>query len=192
MSKMNIFILSLDPKEAAEQHCDKHVIKMILETTQLLYICWESLGYETWRDDMEKQLCESDIIKDMKSKGQKVNTKTYKAGKGHLNHPCSKWLRESKENYNWLCSLGIALCEEKLRRWPANRQHACYGHLKMLQENVPTGSFPRTGLTPFAKAMPEEYKKECPVESYKLYYNQGKKHILKWTNRQTPKWINER
>lgn len=33
---MNIFILSEDPQEAAEMMCDKHVVKMILETAQLL------------------------------------------------------------------------------------------------------------------------------------------------------------
>jgi len=29
---MNIFVLDYNPKKAAEYHCDKHVVKMILET----------------------------------------------------------------------------------------------------------------------------------------------------------------
>ena len=33
---MNIFHLHKDPKICAEYHCDKHVVKMILETAQML------------------------------------------------------------------------------------------------------------------------------------------------------------
>ena len=33
---MNIFYLSRDPHEAARLQCDRHVVKMILETGQLL------------------------------------------------------------------------------------------------------------------------------------------------------------
>ena len=33
---MNIFILNEDPEIAAQEQCDKHVVKMILETAQML------------------------------------------------------------------------------------------------------------------------------------------------------------
>ena len=33
---MNIFVIDQDPKTAAQQLCDKHVVKMILESAQML------------------------------------------------------------------------------------------------------------------------------------------------------------
>lgn len=33
---MNIFVLSEGPVEAARMQCDKHVVKMIVETAQML------------------------------------------------------------------------------------------------------------------------------------------------------------
>lgn len=41
---MNIFYLSRDPVLCAEMHCDKHVVKMILETAQLLSTAHWELG----------------------------------------------------------------------------------------------------------------------------------------------------
>lgn len=185
---MNIFVLSLDPEEAAQEHCDKHVVKMILETTQLLYMCWNYFDEENWRPMLEQQLEKNETIMSMVENGQKVNLKTYKCGKGHMNHPCSKWLRESSANYIWLCKLGLSLCEEKMFRWPNNKQHSCLGHLEVLSSNIPVG-LPNIEMTPFALAMPDENKNDCPVESYHNYYNNNKQNLLKWTNRNIPDWV---
>ena len=188
---MNIFVLSLSPSEAAELHCDKHVIKMILETTQLLYMCWNYHGDDNWRETIESQLRTNDTLLKMDANNQKVNFKTYKSGKGHMNHPCSKWLRESVENYKWLCELGIFLCSEKMHRWPKNKQHSCLGHLEVLNKNVPV-KLPNIQRTSFALAMPDIYKTVCPVASYKTYYNNDKQKMLKWTNRSVPLWIEKK
>ena len=185
---MNIFILSLNAKKAAEQHCDKHVVKMILETTQLLYMCWNYFDEDKWRQKLEEQLKENSIIKNMIENKQKVNLNTYKSGKGHMNHPCSKWVRESVENYKWLCKLGIELCDEKMYRWPKNKQHSCLGHLQILQKNIPV-NLPNIEQTKFALAMPDENKTNNAVESYQKYYKNDKQKLVKWTNRETPKWI---
>ena len=37
---MNLFLLDVDLKKCAQFHCNKHVVKMILELTQILYTCW--------------------------------------------------------------------------------------------------------------------------------------------------------
>ena len=79
---MNIFFLSYDPKECAKFHNNKHCVKMILETSQLLCGVHWSLGGEA----------------------------PYKLS--HKNHPCSVWVRTSISNYNWLCELGLELCYE--------------------------------------------------------------------------------
>ena len=185
---MNIFVISFNPKEAAEQHCDKHVIKMILETTQLLYHCWAFFDEDYWRSFIEMELSLNTTLINMQESGQKVNFNTYKSGKGHMNHPCSKWVRESVENYKWLCALGLHLCEEKMHRWPKNKQHSCLGHLEVLSKNIPR-ELPIIPLTRFALAMPEAYKQESVIHSYHMYYNMEKNKMFEWTNRESPDWI---
>jgi hypothetical protein len=86
---MNIFVLDENPQIAAQMHNDKHVVKMILETAQLL------CGVHHMTDSQY-------VI-------------PYKLS--HKNHPCSIWSRECIENYTWLCDLGIALCDEYRHRY---------------------------------------------------------------------------
>jgi hypothetical protein len=86
---MNIFILDLDVKKCAQYHCDKHVVKMILETAQLL--CGVHWVTET------------------------LHSIPYKLS--HKNHPCSIWARESLSNYLYLCELGLELCNEYTYRY---------------------------------------------------------------------------
>ena len=78
---MNIFYLDEDPVLAAQMHCDKHVVKMILESAQLL--------------STAHLLIDGDELADERG--------LYKAT--HKNHPSSKWVRDSSENYEWLWNL---------------------------------------------------------------------------------------
>ena len=87
---MNIFMLDNDPATAARYHCDKHVVKMILETAQLL--CG---AHHTTH--------------------QATHQVPYKLS--HKNHPCSIWVRESLSNYLYLCDLGLELCKEYTYRY---------------------------------------------------------------------------
>jgi hypothetical protein len=84
---MNIFVLDQDPKKCAEYHLDKHCVKMILETVQLLCGVHWVVGSEA----------------------------PYKLS--HKNHPCAIWARECIENYVWLCDLGLELCKEYTYRY---------------------------------------------------------------------------
>jgi hypothetical protein len=84
---MNIFFLDKDVRKCAQYHCDKHVVKMILETAQLL--------------------CSSHWVNN--------GTAPYKLS--HKNHPCSIWVRESLSNYLYLCELGLELCKEYTHRY---------------------------------------------------------------------------
>jgi hypothetical protein len=84
---MNIFFLDFDTKKCAQYHCDKHVVKMILETAQLLCGTHWIIGNEA----------------------------PYKLS--HKNHPCSIWVRESLSNYLYLCDLGLELCKEYTYRY---------------------------------------------------------------------------
>jgi hypothetical protein len=87
---MNIFILDYNTKKCAQYHCDKHVVKMILETAQLL------CGVHHMTPQVTPQV-------------------PYKLS--HKNHPCAIWARESLSNYLYLCDLGLELCKEYTYRY---------------------------------------------------------------------------
>ena len=161
MSKMNIFFLSFNSKQAAEYHCDKHVVKMILETAQLLYSAH-------WN---EKRLI--------------LPQNAYK--KAHVNHPCSIWTRESLSNYKWLADLGYWLCQEYRFRYK-DKTHKTEAHLIWLRANPPP-TLVDIGVTEIRLAMPLEYKHPNPVESYRTYYRENKlklRGIVKYTRRPPP------
>jgi hypothetical protein len=84
---MNIFILDRDPKVAATMLCDKHVVKMIVETAQMLCTAASKLGHEV----------------------------PYRPT--HAKHPCTIWVGESRSNWDWLIEHGLAMCEEYTRRY---------------------------------------------------------------------------
>ena len=87
---MNIFFLDWDVNKCAKDHCDKHVVKMILETAQLL------CGVHHMTPQVTPQV-------------------PYKLS--HKNHPCAIWTRSSLSNYLYLCELGLALCKEYTYRY---------------------------------------------------------------------------
>lgn len=104
---MNIFFLHWNPRICARWHLDKHVVKMILESCQLL--CGAH-----WMTDSEFE-------------------PVYKIT--HKNHPCAKWVRESLSNYKWLVMLTAELCSEYTYRY--ERVHKCQSMLKDLISNLP-------------------------------------------------------
>lgn len=85
---MNLFYLDRDPVEAARMQCDKHVVKMILETAQMLSTAHVELD------------------------GKQV---AYKAT--HKNHPSTVWVRSSAKAYRWAYEHMMALSAEYTRRY---------------------------------------------------------------------------
>lgn len=151
---MNIFVLDTSPVSSAQMQCDKHVVKMILETAQLLCSPFEP------------------------------DSAPYR--RTHFNHPCSKWVRESKANYLWLVQHGIALCSEYEFRY--GKKHKSSAVIKWCLDNINSLNFPEGQLTAFPKAMPDQYKTNDVVESYRNYYLGDKKKFAKWTRRGPPNW----
>ena len=158
---MNIFVLDYDTKKCAQMHCDKHVVKMILETAQLL------CGVHHMTNSV------SDI------------EVPYKLS--HRNHPCSIWVRGCVENYVWLCDLGIELCKEYTYRY--GKRHKSQDVIEWCMLNIP--NIKEIGdLTPFPLAMNDECKISGEVvESYRKYYIMYKKDFAKWTGREIPLWF---
>ena len=154
---MNIFVLDVDPQRAAEAHVDKHVVKMPLESAQMLCAARRLVG----------------------SKSEPRYKLTHKG------HPCTLWVCDSLQNYRWLSELGLAICREYTHRY--DKIHACEAVIGECIADPP--DFDRQGMTDFAQAMPDEYKRESAVEAYREYYRCNKLHLHSWTLRDTPEWL---
>lgn len=92
---MNLFVLDYDIPTCSKYHVNRHVVKMILETTQLL----------------NNALIAHD----------KSYIPVYRPT--HKNHPCSLWTSESRDNFTWLLQLGLSLCSEYTYRY--DKIHKC-------------------------------------------------------------------
>ena len=178
---MNIFFLSLDPKESAEMHLDKHVVKMILEYCQLLSTAHRYLD--------GVQIIELSP-KNRKIKRWKLNDerdeKLYKAT--HVNHPSAVWCRQGTENYKWLHSLLVCVCTEYTFRYGKVHKSQRDGIVDMLSSTPK--SIPIKLFSPPTLAMPDECKIDGDaIASYQKYYNEKKQHIASWKKRNTPTWF---
>lgn len=108
---MNIFVTSFDPFESAQVLDDKRVIKMILESAQIL----------------------STVMNENEIKGPYKST--------HKNHPVVLWVKESSENYWWLIEHFQALCEEYSLRFNKEHKCSQYhelfvdGYFELIQDD---------------------------------------------------------
>ena len=151
-----------DVEKNAQYHCDKHVVKMILETAQLLCGVHHVTAHDTAHDTAHVP---------------------YKLS--HKNHPCSIWARDSMSNYLYLCEIGLALCEEYTYRY--GKRHKSQEVIEWCLMNKP--QIQDIGFTTPPKAMPDEYKTEDVIESYRKYYLGAKKTFLTWKERKVPEWV---
>jgi len=103
----------------------------------------------------------------------------------HKNHPCSIWARESLSNYLYLCELGLELCKEYTYRY--SKRHKSQDVIEWCIVNKP--NIIDKGFTNPPKAMPDEYKVESVVESYRNYYIGAKSSFANWKNRSIPNWF---
>lgn len=153
---MNIFLLDNDIEQCAKYHCDQHVGKMILESAQLLCTALNQKGVST----------------------------PYRST--HINHPCTLWVGESLENFQWLVRLSYALNTEYRWRYDKDKDHASVAVIKQIQDC----EFVSQGLTPFVQAMPVEYKDEKDsIAAYRHFYCGEKSSFATWTKRDVPAWF---
>lgn len=170
---MNIFVLDNNPWLAARYHCDKHVVKMILETAQLLSTAHHILN--------------PNCIKNRNGTWFLYGRKIY--GPTHANHPCAIWARERLANYEWLLELGLGLCSEYTYRY--NRVHQSSTVLSALKIRPVSLIVEKSRImTPHVQCVPDECKVENnPVEAYRNYYRTHKRDIAKWKLGNTPEWF---
>jgi hypothetical protein len=154
------------PLICTQMHCDKHVIKMILETCQMLCSVWHVIDPE-----------------------HNLYIPCYKLA--HKNHPCSIWVRRSKDNYKWLCKLGIELCNEYTYRY--GKKHKSEEYILDLSKYIPPIS--GIGFTKPVQAMPDMYKEDDTISAYHHYYFFEKERMHSWkgkiAGRETPQFIKD-
>lgn len=194
---MNIFYLDHDPAIAATMHLDKHVVKMVLEYAQLLSTAQRLLStippvtvYRITRGKVravEHRPLPGDMIETVDGLPSLISTHIYRAT--HANHPCAMWVRESTANYRWTHDLLSAVTKEYTHRYGKVHKVEHSGLLHDLTDPPP--ALANHQPTPVPLAMPDEYKASCPVEAYRRYYCGAKGHLLKYTNRSWPTWINK-
>ena len=161
---MNIFYLDKNPWKCAMYHCDKHVCKMILESAQMLSTAHHLLSYEKREP--------SELFK-----------------KAFVNHPSTKWARETSANYNYLFQLAWGLCSEYEFRY--GKTHSTAYLIKYVMCIYPD-KIPNADMTPIPQCMPEDVKGEDSVEAYRNYYRVYKRRFAKWKKRDIPEWFNEK
>jgi hypothetical protein len=161
---MNIFYLSNNTKECAEWHMDKHVVKMILEYSQILST--------------------SHRIVDNINENHHLNHVLYK--KTHIKHPSVLWAINCKENYMWLYNLLVDLIDVFKKRY--NRtNHKCETLLEYLK-NEPININKNKKFFPPPLTIKEESKISfCHIECYRYCYKTEKKH-LGWKNPENIPW----
>ena len=177
---MNIFYLDKDAKTAAQYHCDKHVVKMIIEYAQLLSTAHRILDGTQYLD----KTANGRNIKRWKLTDRRESI-LYKAS--HINHPSAVWVRESNEHYTWLWNLAMDLCREYSHRY-SDKEHKT----TLVLQNLSFGpqNIPRTGLfSEPPQAMPEDAKiPGDSVSAYRNYYKKYKTRFATWKNREVPEW----
>lgn len=163
---MNMFILDSCAIKSAQLNCDTHTSKIILEIAQMMCIPYHLKGV----DNVPYKIC-------------------------HINHPVSKWVRASYENFSWTSNHAYNLYFEKLYRTGIG--HKSIEVVKWATANIDLLNLPRTGLTKFAIAINENslcrkdpsFDESDPVKCYQLYYKYDKKDIAKWTKREVPEFM---
>jgi hypothetical protein len=180
---MNIFILNDDPVKAAQDQCDKHVVKMIVESAQML-----STVHRMLDGVMERRPSKSGSMLQYFKLNDEREDILYKAC--HFNHPSTVWTRESVHNYKWHYEHFVALCDEYTYRY--GKIHATDTKLRGELYDTPD-NIPQIPMTPFKLAMASfpECISECPITSYRKFY-ETKQHrfSMAWTKREVPEWFN--
>jgi hypothetical protein len=196
---MNIFALHPNPRKAARWHADKHVVKMILESVQMLYTAHWVIAYPFILSKkgpfavsvLQKNLPTPPALRVWKAPRQLKNPEQRGYRPVHVHHPCTVWVRTSLENYMWLCRLALELAREFRHRWPETGAHSCEEHAQWLLENPP--ALPQLGeRTPFAQAMPIEYKRGNDIQAYRAFYKGSKQDrgiTDRYTKRHKPHWL---
>lgn len=182
---MNIFYVDTDPVVAAQSLVDKHVVKMILETAQLLSTAHRVLDGEQYVVTLQNQ--ETGKLRNKKAWVLNDDRNSVLYAATHVNHPSAVWTRESVSNYVWLVEHLFALSDEYTYRY--GKTHKTIQKLGY-EIQAPPHNLREYDMTKMPSCMDPEYIiSDDPVENYRCYYKYGKARMHKWTKREAPEWI---
>lgn len=120
---MNIFWLDKNIAKMVSYYTDQHLIKIILEITQMLYTAlWMNYG-----ENLEYIEANAPMIKSGTRRGYRPT---------HKGHPMTKWVAQSGANYRIACKVGLALCARKKKVYEDTDDHACKPHLLWLKAQL--------------------------------------------------------
>lgn len=157
---MNIFYINENPTIAAQQLADDHIRKIQIESAQMCSTAHWETGTQA----------------------------PYK--RAHVNHPSTKWVRQSIQHYDWLIQHGLEICKEFTKRY--GKHHKTQDVLEWLQINKP--NIQDNGFIAPPQCMPDEFKGPDTLEAYKKFYILDKVKIKKldWKKlNNKPEWIKE-
>ena len=156
---MNIFFLDKTPELSAKMLCDKHVPKMLLESAQMLSTALRQNGY---KDDY-----------------------LYKSA--HPNHPMTKWVGNTRDNFIWAFRNADEISREYYKRF--GKKHKSTRILDFITNNEMQNEIPDKSFTDPPQCMPDEYKDNDYVTAYRNYYKGEKEYFAKWEKgRNQPEW----
>ena len=157
---MNIFYLDEDPIVCAKMHCDKHVVKMILEYAQLMSTAHRLLNPE------------------------EADAALYKST--HSNHPSAIWARQTSGNYHWLFNMWDQLLSEYTARYGRyHKSQSLWTKLIFAPKSIPSSE-----MTPIPQCMPDHCKIDGnAVAAYRNYYVTEKSAFARWKNGAAPSWM---
>ena len=156
---MNIFVTNDCPVQSARNLPDKHIVKMPLETCQMLAIIYSDWYYGV-------------------GKLYKQDGTPYRTAHGAFrSHPCTIWAAANQYNLAWLIMHGLALCNEYTARY--DKVHTCQDVIHQavriynacFDESVSTAYYK---VAYFTRAMPEYLKYDdtiTTIQAYKAYLN---------------------
>ncbi len=181
---MNIFYLHYDTKICAQEHCDKHVVKMIIEYAQLLSTAHRLLDGTMYLD----KTANGRNIKRWKLADYREPI-LYKAS--HINHPSAVWVRQDFSHYQWLWNLAYELCDEYRYRYGGETDKQHKTSLVIQRLSFAPNNISRTGIFQEPpQAMPDDVKVPGnSIAAYKNYYKKYKVRFATWKNREVPHWF---
>ncbi|EFA83187.1 hypothetical protein PPL_03977 [Heterostelium album PN500] len=169
---MNLFVLDKNSKKSVRYHCDKHVVKLILEAVQMLYCAYHVLEAD---DDAWKASSPTPL---------KLT---------HKNHPINKWVRTNASSYDFTVDYAANLLDEYTLRY--GKIHSYKEHVDWLSKNKPSKLDKSNQLTLMPVAMPEEYRVQPMndwddvVKSYRTYYIKEKLRFCSYKGVEWPDWL---
>ena len=158
---MNIFVTDPSPHVSAQVLPDKHIVKMPLETCQMLSIvCSDKWGHNY-------------------GELHRLDGQPYKTEKGAFrNHPCTVWANESLINTRWLIAHGIGLCAEYTHRY--GKKHSCEKTILEAATIIPLQK-PTTPKS-FTFAGPDEFKHDKSIDLFTKYQKYIASKPWTWNN----------